>query len=708
MKDKRINRIGSAVKEEVGGAAHYTRSLIEASLDPLVTIAPDGKITDVNSATVEVTGAEREELIGSDFSGYFTEPEKARKGYERVFEKGTVRDYPLEIRHKDGKTTPVLYNASVYKDEQGNVIGVFAAARDVTELKRAEGKLITALKAAQEANIAKSEFLANMSHEIRTPMNGIIGMTDLTLDTELTEEQRENLEIVKSSADHLLSLINSILDFSKMEAGQMELEEIDFSLRAMVEDAVDTLAVRAEEKGLELIAAIAPDVPDAVIGDPGRLRQLLLNLAGNSIKFADEGEIVVGVEIKEQKKDSAVLHFSVSDTGIGIPKDRQGTIFESFTQADGSTTRKYGGTGLGTTISKQIVELIGGRIWIESPGSHQSKGGPGAVFHFTIELGLQAEKKSALRFFDEAPDLEGRKTLVVDDNKTNIHYLTKLLGNWGFSVDFAFSGYAALDAMAASEDAKEPYELVLLDVEMPGMDGYAVMEKIKSRGWLKDTAVIILTSVGQKGDAVRCKELGISAYLTKPVRQSSLLAAIIETLKKKSIKSDEIQEAEPDKKTESLITRHTIREARQKVNILLAEDNKVNQMLALKLLRKQGYRVTLAENGKEAVDAVKKGGFDLVLMDIQMPVMGGVEATKEIRKWENQNLSERIGDPQPQSSIQSTPIIALTANAMKGDREKYLEAGMDDYLSKPFRQKDIQRVIEECVQKARVTVEGER
>ena len=671
---------------EINSPDHYARSLIEASLDPLVTIAPDGKITDVNNAAVEVTGATREELIGSDFFNYFTEPEKARAGYKRVFEEGTVRDYPLEIRHKDGNTIPVLYNASLYKDEQGNVVGVFAAARDVTEIKHAYDELFKAKEEAEAANRVKSEFLANMSHEIRTPMNGVIGMTDLTLDTELTAEQRGNLEMVKSSADHLLSVINEILDFSKMAAGQMELEEIDFSLRPMVEDAVDTLALRAEEKSLELIAYIIPDVPDAVIGDPGRLRQILINLVGNSIKFTEEGEIVVSVEIKKQKKDSAVLHFAVSDTGIGIPKDRQEAIFKSFTQVDGSTTRKYGGTGLGTTIAEQIVELMGGRIWIESPGnnqssviSHQSKGGPGAVFHFIIELGLQAEKEKAYRSFDEVPDLEGRKTLVVDDNKTNISYLTKLFKNWCFPADFVFSGYAALDAMALSEGMKEPYELVLLDVQMPGIDGFTVMEKIKSGGWLKDTAVIILTSVGQKGDAARFKELGVSAYLTKPVKQSSLLAAIRETLKKKSIKPDEMQEAEPDKKTEPLITQYTIREARQKVNILLAEDNKVNQMLVLKLLQKQGYRATLAENGKKAVEAIKKGGFDLVFMDIQMPVMGGVEATKEIREWEKHTTH--------------IPIVALTANAMEGDREKYLEAGMDDYLAKPFKREDVLKMV---------------
>ncbi len=668
----------------------YTRILIEANLDPLITIDPDRKIADVNLATENITGSTREEIIGTDFSDYFSEPEKAKEGFEQVFEKGTLRDYPLDIRHVNGSTTPVLFNASLFKDTSGKIIGVFASARDITEIKRAEQELRKARETAEGANRAKSEFLANVSHEIRTPMNGIIGMIDLTLDTDLTPEQRENLEIVNSSTSSLLTIIDDILDFSKAEAGQMELDRIDFSLKRALESTVDSLALRANKKGLELICYIEPAVPDGVIGDPGRLRQILINLIGNSIKFTKEGDIVAKVEVENEAQDSVMLHFSVSDSGIGIPKERQSAIFESFTQADGSTTREYGGTGLGTTISRQLVELMGGKIWLESPANeNKGVGGQGTTFHFTIRLDLQPEKQVMALRNESRVDLTGIRTLVVDDNEINCRLFHTLLDNWGLVPHTVSSGKDALDALANAQKEEYSYKLVLLDCQMPGMDGFSVAKEIKSRGWLTELAVIMLTSAGAKGDISRCKEFGISGYIPKPIKQSILLNTIMETMHQKLKRSDYEDKEVHDSKNRKLVTQHSIEGTKRKTNILLVEDNKVNQVLAKKLLAKQGHAVTVAGNGMLAIEEFENNRYDVIFMDIQMPVMGGVEATKAIRKRERAT-GGRI------------PIIALTAHAMKGDREISIEAGMDDYLTKPFKRDDIQNAISKWAHKGEV------
>ena len=653
------------------------RLIVETAFDAFLEIDSAGTITDWNAQAEATFGWSRAEAIAKPVSEVFRNYQGVR-GEEGVLG-GTLangRRASLQRRieatalHRDGREFPVEMTMSSIQWGPKTLFGAFV--HDVTDRKLAEQERERAKLAAEAGSRAKSEFLANMSHEIRTPLNGVIGMTDLALETDLTREQREYLETVKLSGESLLNVINDILDFSKIEAGKVDLEETPFDLRECMEATLKPLALRADEKGLELLCETAPETPETVLGDPGRLRQILTNLVGNAIKFTDRGEVALRVQSEPASANNWTLHFIVSDTGIGVPAEKLTSIFESFAQADTSITRMYGGTGLGLSISKRLVEMMGGRIWAES------EVGKGSQFHFTMTVAAADPKVPVIDRAANPEILRGVKVLVVDDNRTNRRILDGMLRNWEMRPSVVPDAEQALAYLAAAREAHEPYELILTDMHMPIVDGFTFVERIQGSE-LSAATIMMLTSGSQRGDAARCEQLGIAAYLLKPIRQSELRQAIARVLGAK-----EQTGAIP------MITSYSPedRDPAKSLRILLAEDNPVNQKLATKLLEKRGHRVVVVSNGREALSTLERDPYDLVLMDVQMPEMDGLEATRAIR-----------GNEMGTGSHQT--VVAMTALVMKGDRERCLAAGMDGYLAKPIRPQELDEVLDAHVPRGR-------
>ncbi|MGL4553196.1 MAG: PAS domain-containing protein, partial [Gemmataceae bacterium] len=664
-----------AAERELANERNLLRTLMDHLPDFIFVKDLSGRFLVANTATLHSLGATSPEEVHGKTDRDFLPAERAAAFMaddRRVMTEGvTARDH--EELHIDavGRATWLSTTKVPLRAADGEVIGIVGICHDITERRTMEAELRRAKESAEAANKAKGEFLARMSHEIRTPMNGILGMTRLTLGTDIGAEQRECLGMVMASAESLMTIIDDILDFSKIEAGKLQLEAAPFRLRDSLADAIRALALRAEQKRLELVCHVAGDVPDVLLGDIGRLRQVIINLVGNAIKFTSAGEVVVTVSrsaAEGRPGGSCGLQFRVRDTGIGIPEERRGAIFEPFEQADGSITRKFGGTGLGLAISSQLVSLMGGRMWVES------EVGRGSLFQFTAGFDV-AEGQEGSHGLTEPPDVHGMRVLIVDDNATQREILRELFTNWRMVPHAAATGQEALAELRRAAGAGEAYPLVLADAVMPHPDGFELSEQAAAEAGLAGAVILMVTSGDRAESADRCKSAGARATILKPLKQSELLDTIMSV-----VSASGMQRVRPPVPTPRDLPPPVL----PPLNVLMAEDSLINQRLAVRLLERSGHRVTVASNGRLALDALAREAFDVVLMDVQMPEMGGFEATEAIRARER-------------AEGRHTPIVALTAHAMKGDRERCLQAGMDAYVSKPIRDRELFLAMEQVL-----------
>jgi PAS domain S-box-containing protein len=665
--DPGLLRAMALIGEQVGRFVERRRSedeleqLFSLSRDMLCIAGFDGRFKRLNRAWEHVLGWSQEELTARPYIDFvhpedrdstMTEASRLATGMETVHFENRYQCRDGSYRWLAWSCTPATQRRVIY-----------AVARDITGRKAAAVELAKAKEAAEAASRAKGEFLANMSHEIRTPMNAILGMTELTLDTRLTREQREYLTSARDAAGSLLALIDDILDFSKIEAGKLALERVEFDPRGAIGDAVRTLGPRAHQKGLELAIAVDRAVPERLTGDPRRLRQVLFNLVGNAIKFTERGEVVVRAEVESAGESECVLHVRVRDTGIGIPPELRQVIFDAFAQAEGSTSRHYGGTGLGLAICRQLVEMMGGRLWVESDA------GRGSTFHFTVRFEPAAARAEAGAAAGNGAGevLRGRRVLVVDGSATQREVLAEMMATWGLEVTAAESGERALDALDQAHARGAAFAVALLDAHAPGMDGFALIQAIRSAPAIRDTALVLMTTAGRPGERARGAELGVATTVSKPVTHADLRHALVRALAAGG--------AEPARR------KGRAARAARRLHVLVAEDNAVNRTLVVRLLQKRGHRATVASNGREALGALEREAFDVALMDVQMPELDGFETTAEIRARER-------------TSGRHMPIVAMTAHAMKGDRERCLAAGMDGYVSKPIDGRKLFEAIE--------------